>query len=711
MASERGGGRGLSKSGATSLRALLSQNAAVLPQSPGGLNLRRSEPSSPLGRLGGLGHLDRTRPALTSPRIGVSARGGGRGSGGGGRGRGVRNEVSQTPANIYLAELPDDLKQLREEVLAGLESEGDSDTEDDAASSADKAPDAANSIGSLVGEDDDGELTERAVLAASGENCLEDVTALVFRDRNLMSLETPRCVDFLRLTGIEVLSLSHNKLTDIGPLFQLVALIEVNVNFNQLEDISPLFECDHLEKLFAAHNQVGEVAGLDVGCPCLKELSLFANVLDNGSALIRTLQKLPDLRSLDVGHNPCCSSPAQRYGFLRALPQLNYFDGQLLTQLDRQLAADFEEAASEAITAAATSTRPSDAMESLSFPSERLSKLGSTYSAKPSQDDHAALLPADVEPQRPRTAPAAAALGTRRPPLPTASITTNVQGAATDATAATLEMMMPGQRLRSARSNKIDDVLRSSRDPSPEILGSLPMLDSQKIDLRNPQHALQMLAAHGEALKRRLETLYMTRDNLKFQVRLLERDAKEALPEKLEERIASLELENRSARALDDEQVQLQSRLSEVEEELKKLPAAPEQLAASEAGGAVSSKRPGSEKESHRASPTPSDASADHHPNAAEDESEVLQELRWENKLLEKRFKRLSQYSEDLAHAAMRQRLLSRGQVASNAPPPPPPASSTQPSERCATPQDLNHLLRANEARLQELRKEVGSIS
>merc|ERR1712232_1263515 len=113
--------------------------------------------------------------------------------------------------------------------------------------------------------------------------------------------------------------------------------------------------------------------------------------------------------------------------------------------------------------------------------------------------------------------------------------------------------------------------------------------------------------------------------------------------------------------------------------------------------------RVSSEKETTRRTPTPTEKASES--NSAMEESEVLSELRWENKLLEKRYKRLSKSSEDLQHDAMRHRLQSRR---GDAPAPPPPAATN--GARCSTPMDLNKLLADNEARLQALRQEVGTI-
>jgi len=235
---------------------------------------------------------------------------------------------------------------------------------------------------------------------------------------------------------------------------------------------------------------------------------------------------------------------------------------------------------------------------------------------------------------------------------------------------------LPGQRLRSSRANRIDEML--SREPSPEDRGK-PSLEMHKIDLGDPQPALRMLAVHAEALRRQLETVQADRENLRFQVNLFQKDAREKQPEQLRQRVALLEVENQSARAVDHEHEQLQVRLAETERELTALDA-------------------GTIAEEEESLPMAADDPA------AED---VLDEVRWENRLLEKRLQRLKQYTGQLHEGVLRARLQSArrqrgdfivggGEVAI------PTGDGGE-----VQPQHLERLASDNEVRLQQLRCEL----
>lgn len=479
------------------------------------------------------------------------------------------------PPSGQPASLPDDLQQLQAEILEGLES---SDEEHDEVGLAFAA--GATKLATDVGESS-GDLTEAAVLAAAEEKRLEDVSQLIFRERQLKSLATVRTVDFDYLINLEVLSLSNNLLEDIEPLAVLSSLVELNVNFNRIVDLSPLYECEQLEKLFAAHNRVDTIDGLEA-CGRLRELSLFANCLEDAQELSNTLQALPELRALDVGQNQACASSAQRFRLLQALPGLDSLDGQPLTSADRQLAADF-----------------------LSRLSSRESGTGSEGDFLEELGEQGPDLDRGQSHIRPTTAPAP---GSRPPLMP-------LQGAAI---AANPLAPLPGQKLRSARANRIDDVLtKTSREGSPEIADTgMPVLDSQALDLSDPERALGILTNHADALRQWFDTLRAERENLRFQVRLLQQDEKASEPDEVLQEVKRLETENRNIAAVESENTQLKARLQQLEREQHALPA----RKISDNG----------------------------------EDSDALAELKWENRLLEKRLERLTRYADQLRHGTMR---------------------------------------------------------
>jgi len=523
---------------------------------------------------------------------------------------------------------PEDLKRLQTELLEGLDS---GESEDGGEVSAAEARAASEAKGAEA-------LRERAVLAAAGEECVEDVTQLVLRERQLESLVAPGALDFARLVGLEVLSLSNNRLTDITPLASLVSLVEVNVNFNQISDLTPLYECEQLEKLFASHNQVASVDGLEDGCPQIRELSLFANQLGDSKAVLRTLRGLPELRVLDLGENECSSGPSQRYTLLQRLPKLEQLDGHNLGALDRQLARDFFAGAGR--------------------------EMSQGSRREPSPEAEASPLAA-----RPCTAPPASS--SSRPPL--------LPGAG----GRSVPLLLPGAKLRSSQSNLMDEVLTQSRDPSPDAspTGGLPVLEVQ-LDMSNPSRTLRKLDVYVDALSRHLEVLQMERDNLKFQLRLLERDGRESCSEGLREQLRAMEEENRNLPAVESEHELLLSRLEKAERELADLQAAE----ASRAQTPASSSAAG----------LPDD------PDLAEDDE--VSELRWENQLLRKRLRRMQQYSESLQEDEFRTRLKTGCRPRTGAWL---PEHEQEDAAGADEDPEIASLVAANEAKLRDLRGEV----
>eukprot|EP00931_Biecheleriopsis_adriatica_P104836 TRINITY_DN79456_c0_g1_i1.p1 TRINITY_DN79456_c0_g1~~TRINITY_DN79456_c0_g1_i1.p1 ORF type:complete len:605 (-),score=153.08 TRINITY_DN79456_c0_g1_i1:193-2007(-) len=440
------------------------------------------------------------------------------------------------------SQLPEDLQKLQEEVLAGLESDG-GESEDD-------ADDPSRVVRPLTGSagrpatGGPSQFSERAVLVAAGEERVEDVRQLLFRHQRLQSLTLPGTIDFLRLTSLEVLSLSHNELTDIQPLSLLVGLTEVNLNFNHIKDLSPLYECELLLKLFAAHNHVVSIEGLAARCSRLQELSLFANrfTAASGKELLRTLEGLSGLRSLDIGENcGCCSAPSQRQELLRLLPRLELLDGHRVTSTLRSGLGGLgsEEVENLKDVPAGSSSRPSSG-----------SRAEGAEPSDPGDDESLCSM------ARPGTAPATSMSrpkGARPPPLP------SVGGGGYPSLVA---LPLAGQKLKSARANRMDDVLTRSREASPQV---------HELSQDGPEQAIQVLAVHAEALRRRLDTQQAERENLRFQVRLLQKDAHERQPDHFQKQVADLKVENRSMDAINDEHGQLQLALAEVDDLLARL--------------------------------------------------------------------------------------------------------------------------------------------
>ncbi|CAE7347443.1 inlA, partial [Symbiodinium natans] len=454
--------------------------------------------------------------------------------------------------------------QIRDELAEGLAAIEDLVAGRGIPSEAEMAPSRPATGGPSI-------LTEPAVLVASGEDAVEDVRHLVFRYQRLRSLDLPGTVDFVRLSGLEVLSLSHNELRDLDPLRPLVALREVNLNFNQVEDLSPLYECEQLTKAFIAHNRVRNISGMESGCCRLEELSLLGNQLssDKLQDILNTLVALPQLRSLDVAENEAFDSPAARQRLLEALRPLTSLalvDGEPLDAASTggktppTSAPQSEGNKPDSRGGRSPSASPpgtgagSPGAES---PAEQIQPGAASPDASPRVARPGAASP-DASPRvvRPGTAPTGAARV--RPPLPPRA----PAGGGYPAPA----LPPLGGSLRSSRASKIDEVLTGSSEVA-QPTGS-------------PRQMMQVLMVHAEALKRRLETQQAERDNLRFQLRLLQRDESERQPSWLEQQVAYLEAENRNSAAVHDESERLTRRMKAVEAALAEVDAEPSQVKA-----------------------------------------------------------------------------------------------------------------------------------
>jgi len=152
----------------------------------------------------------------------------------------------------------------------------------------------------------------------------------------------------------------------------------------------------------------------------------------------------------------------------------------------------------------------------------------------------------------------------------------------------------------------------------------MPSLDLQAIDLSDPDRSIQLLTVHHDALQQWLDTVHMERENLRFQVRLLEQDGASQQFEQLRADIEQLKLEIRNDAAVRGEHAQLIARIAEVDGELQ----AVEQEPNPQCARALTNQE--------------SDAN-----------QEVISQLRWENQLLEKRLQSMRKYGEQLRHGSL----------------------------------------------------------
>ncbi|KAI9997459.1 hypothetical protein PInf_001361 [Phytophthora infestans] len=180
-------------------------------------------------------------------------------------------------------------------------------------------------------------LTTDVVMNRAGVYDLLALKELILRDEELTEVDET-CAQ--SLASLEILSLSHNRLTSLDNFQYFVNLIELNVNFNQIERLDSL-QCSGLEKLFIANNQVVDISPLRKLLK-LNTLSVYGNRITDLDSALHTCRSLPRLRSLDLGGNPC-SHDVEGYKFrvVRALSRLKKLDGDHITQLDKDLTEEF----------------------------------------------------------------------------------------------------------------------------------------------------------------------------------------------------------------------------------------------------------------------------------------------------------------------------------------------------------------------------------
>ena len=179
------------------------------------------------------------------------------------------------------------------------------------------------------------DLTEQTILDLSGEDELCQVRELVLREHGLS--EVGPLLE--QLTALEVLSLSNNAVHSLAGCASMGRLTTLNINFNRVASLEPLSSCPLLEKLFASSNKISTVAPL-AACTRLKELSLFRNLVASLDGTLAVLGQLTALRVLDLGANPCALGSPYRHRIVSTL-RLECLDGDPLTELDGELAADF----------------------------------------------------------------------------------------------------------------------------------------------------------------------------------------------------------------------------------------------------------------------------------------------------------------------------------------------------------------------------------
>ena len=177
------------------------------------------------------------------------------------------------------------------------------------------------------------------LLEASGEPSLACIRAVSLRERRVRDVDASALA---RCVSLEALALSHNALSSSVQFASALraTLTDLNINFNAVTSLAGLAQCRALRKLYASHNRVREIEPIADLCQ-LRSLGLFSNRVQALDAAAAVLQRLPELRTLELGGNPCAFQPRYRHAIVTALPHLEELDGDKLGQCDRELACDF----------------------------------------------------------------------------------------------------------------------------------------------------------------------------------------------------------------------------------------------------------------------------------------------------------------------------------------------------------------------------------
>jgi hypothetical protein len=136
-----------------------------------------------------------------------------------------------------------------------------------------------------------------------GSSCIYELTGIEHcTNLQVLSLDHNRVSDICllsNLVNLEWLSLHNNWVSDISPLSGLVNLERLSLSDNQISDISPLRGLVNLEELWMSNNQISDISPL--GSLVNLEVLILS---DNQISDISPLGSLVNLKVLHLGVNP-----------------------------------------------------------------------------------------------------------------------------------------------------------------------------------------------------------------------------------------------------------------------------------------------------------------------------------------------------------------------------------------------------------------------
>ena len=101
-------------------------------------------------------------------------------------------------------------------------------------------------------------LTKEIVLEDAMCDELSEVRSLNLREKNINKIESDKKSSFNLddLCNLECLIASHNLISDIGGVCQLVTLVDLNLSFNFIRDLNGIQELTLLRSLYLNHNRI-----------------------------------------------------------------------------------------------------------------------------------------------------------------------------------------------------------------------------------------------------------------------------------------------------------------------------------------------------------------------------------------------------------------------------------------------------------------------
>ncbi|XP_059476407.1 dynein regulatory complex subunit 3-like [Neocloeon triangulifer] len=155
------------------------------------------------------------------------------------------------------------------------------------------------------------------------------------------------------LESLTVLKLNDNCIERMENLDALTNLIELNLSFNRISKIENLKQLVNLERLLLHSNQIHLAENMDT-LQNLRLLTLSQNQIDSFDSVIY-LRRLKNLRALSMDNNPVCKEAHFQEFVLEFLPELRYYEYNLISNDQRpkeskfkQLLAKVEEEEAEA---------------------------------------------------------------------------------------------------------------------------------------------------------------------------------------------------------------------------------------------------------------------------------------------------------------------------------------------------------------------------